>query len=140
MSGKERTGGAERCLRRNTAALCSRGAAFCLGAAGYGGLEVLWRGYTHWTMLLAGGTCLLALRGVSRTPLPFPVQCALGSALITGVELAVGLVCNRALHMAVWDYSAQWGNILGQICPLYSLLWLGLCVPVVGVLRLAARR
>ena len=32
---------------------------FCLGAAGYGLLEYLYRGRTHWTMLLAGGAALV---------------------------------------------------------------------------------
>ena len=28
---------------------------FFLGGIGYAGLEILWRGYTHWTMALTGG-------------------------------------------------------------------------------------
>ena len=33
---------------------------FIVGAAGYAGVEYLYRGYTHWTMVLTGGACLLA--------------------------------------------------------------------------------
>ncbi len=108
---------------------------FLFGAAGYGAIELLWRGRTHWTMLLAGGTCLLALRRLSRSRLPFWAQCLAGSGCITGVEFSVGLVCNRLLRWNVWSYAGCWGNVLGQVCPLYSALWLGLCVPVLGVLR-----
>ena len=31
---------------------------FAIGSVLYGTIEILWRGYTHWTMLLAGGICL----------------------------------------------------------------------------------
>ena len=43
------------------------------------------------------------------------VQAALGTAFITAAELAVGLVVNRALGLQVWDYSREFGNVLGQI-------------------------
>lgn len=110
---------------------------FFLGALGYGGIEILVRGYTHWTMLLAGGLCLLglqALDGRLRT-LPFLVRCAAGALFITGVELCFGLVCNRAMHWAVWDYSAYWGNLWGQICPLFTFFWFLLCIPVFWALQ-----
>ena len=42
------------------------------------------------------------------------------------LELLCGLLVNRALGWAVWDYSAQPGNLWGQICPLYTLLWIPL--------------
>ena len=123
--------------RRLLAGQLAAGSTFVLGAAGYGLLELLWRGHTHWTMLLTGGACLCGLRRVSRCMLPLPTQCALGSGLITGVELLVGLLCNRALHWNVWDYSGHWGNLLGQICPLYSFFWFLLCIPVLALLRAA---
>ena len=34
---------------------------FILGGAAYGLLETLFRGYTHWTMVLTGGACVLTL-------------------------------------------------------------------------------
>ena len=30
---------------------------YSIGAVGYGIIEVLFRGYTHWSMLIAGGLC-----------------------------------------------------------------------------------
>ena len=114
---------------------------FLAGAIGYCGIEVLVRGHTHWTMLLAGGLCLVGLealdRHLARTPLL--LRCLAGAALITGVELVFGLVCNRLLHWAVWDYSAQWGNLWGQVCPRFSIYWFLLCLPVFRVLELARR-
>ena len=92
--------------------------AFAVGATGYPCIEILARGHTHWSMAL---------------------QAALGTAFITAAELAVGLVVNRALGWQVWDYSREFGNVLGQICPLFSFYWFLLCLPVFGLLRLAAR-
>lgn len=106
---------------------------FCIGALGYGALEYLYRGHTHWTMLLAGGLCLMGLYALNQRlfRLPLLVRAAAGSGLITAVELIFGLIFNRGLHMQVWDYSGYWGNLLGQICPLYSFFWFLLCIPVV---------
>lgn len=114
---------------------------FCFGALGYGAIEVGFRGHTHWTMLLAGGLCLVLLNELNGLLAAWPLllRCTAGSLVITGVELSFGLVCNRALHWGVWDYSDQWGNVLGQICPLYTLLWFFLCIPIFGCFTLASR-
>lgn len=105
---------------------------FCIGALGYGGLEIAVRGHTHWTMLLAGGVCLLGLWRISLVlaGVPLLVRCAAGAFFITGVELAAGLLCNRCLHWAVWDYSDQWGNLWGQICPQFTFYWFLLSIPL----------
>ena len=105
---------------------------FCFGALGYGGLELLYRGRTHWSMLLAGGICMVVLYGLNQKLAHWPllVRCCAGAGLITGVEFLFGLIFNRWLCLSVWDYSACWGNLLGQICPLYSFLWFLLCIPL----------
>mgnify|MGYP002274557567 FL=1 len=56
------------------------------------------------------------------------------------MELAFGVVCNLALGWRVWDYSLLWGNLWGQICPLYSSLWFLLCIPIFGSLSLCRAR
>ncbi len=109
---------------------------FALGAMGYGLLEIAWRGCTHWSMLLLGGVCLMGLYRLSLYPLPLLIQCVLGALGITLLELGTGLVCNRIFAMDVWDYSAEWGNFYGQICPRYTLLWFLLCLPIFWVLRI----
>lgn len=47
----------------------------------------------------------------------------------------MGLACRYLLHLAVWDYSALWGNVAGLVCPLYSFYWFLLCFWVLLVLR-----
>ena len=106
--------------------------AFAVGATGYPCIEILARGHTHWSMALLGGICVLALVWIARRypGMNIAVQAALGTAFITAAELAVGLVVNRALGWQVWDYSREFGNVLGQICPLFSFYWFLLCLPI----------
>lgn len=110
---------------------------FVSGGGIYSLLEILWRGYTHWTMAVTGGVCMLLLNGVnrlcSRWALVF--RCLTGSVIITSIEFVVGLIVNRAAGLSVWDYSDMPGNLLGQICPAFSAMWFLLCIPAFGICR-----
>lgn len=98
--------------------------------------EFAWRGSSHWTMFLAGGVCLCLLDGIAcRVSAPLPVCAALGAVAVTGVELAAGLLCTRLFHLKVWDYSREWGNLGGLICPKYTVLWFFLCWFVLWVMQ-----
>ena len=113
--------------------------AAAIGGVGYYTLEVLWRGWSHWTMALTGALCFTLYYALCRIPLPLPL-CALGgAAMITAAELVVGLVVNRMLGWAVWDYSALPFNFMGQISLYYSLLWFALCIPCAWLCRLLCR-
>ena len=113
----------------------------CLvGAFGYGGLEILWRGYTHWTMLLLGGVCFLLLyRIVTRLRCALWRRWLLSAAVITGLECICGCIVNLALNWNVWDYSGEPGNLLGQVCPRFFALWTLLCIPC-SLFALAIRK
>ena len=65
--------------------------------------------------------------------MPLLLQGVLGGLTITVMEFVTGLIVNVWLGMGVWDYSNQFGNILGQICPLYTILWCLLAIPVIVV-------
>ena len=97
---------------------------FYLGGSIYMALELLWRGRTHGSMFLAGGTCFLLIghQGELPDPLPLPARAVIGAGIVTMVELGAGLLANRRYQ--VWDYRDQPGNLWGQICPLFSLLWI----------------
>lgn len=105
---------------------------WCLGAIVYGLVEVLARGYTHWTMVITGGFALLMLYAINRrlSGSNLLLRCAVGCIAITAVEFAVGAVVNLALGWNVWDYSDEAFNLLGQICLKTSFYWFLLCVPV----------
>ena len=47
---------------------------------------------------------------------------AIGVILIT-IEFIAGLIFIKGLGMKLWDYSKQWGNTFGVICPLYDVIW-----------------
>ncbi|MCD7999048.1 MAG: putative ABC transporter permease [Clostridiales bacterium] len=90
-------------------------------------LELVWRGQSHWTMFLLGGLCFVVLGLINEIlPLDMPLwqQVLIGAAIITALEFLTGCIINLLLGWNVWDYSKLPGNILGQICPLYCLLWL----------------
>ncbi len=102
---------------------------FLVGAAGYALMEIAFRGYTHWSMVLTGGACLLSLYyiNLSVKDMPITLKAIIGAIVITIYELSVGLIVNKWFGMNVWDYSDMHGNYNGLICPLFSLLWFLLC-------------
>ncbi len=112
-----------------------------LGAMLYGGLEMLWRGRTHWTMLLAGGICF-SLMYIITTRSGWPlwtiwIVCAL---IITTVEFLFGVVVNLRLGWNVWDYSSRPLNLFGQVCPLFTIIWFFLSIPGTALCSLIQRR
>lgn len=103
---------------------------FLTGAVGYAIVELLWRGRTHPTMMLAGGLSFISFSFIAKEfeSAPLIAKAILASLTVTLIELAFGLVFNVWLKMAIWDYSDQPFNLLGQICPLFSVFWCGLAL------------
>ena len=59
----------------------------------------------------------------------------IGAVGVSVLELGTGLACRRLLHVEVWDYSQEWGNLAGLVCPKYTALWFLLCLWVLGMMR-----
>ena len=99
---------------------------FYTGGTVYLSLELLYRGRSHGSMFLAGGLCFLLIGHLNRVEpkLPLPLRAVVGAAIVTAVELGAGMLVNRQYQ--VWDYRDQPGNFMGQICPLFSALWIPL--------------
>ena len=119
--------------------MLERAMLFLLGGGGYLAIELAWRGASHWTMFLAGGICLCVLQALTVRPVCLPLAAGAGAAAVSGLEVCIGLACREVLHIAVWDYSAEWGNLAGLVCPRYCLYWFLLCGWVILVLRVARR-
>lgn len=102
---------------------------FLIGFTLYITIEVLWRGYSHWSMGLLGGLCFLVIGSLNEIfpwDLELLWQVLISAAIITVLELAAGLVLNIWLGLGIWDYSQLKWNILGQISLVYTLLWIPL--------------
>ena len=113
------------------------GLVFALGALGYGAVEVLYRGFTHWTMMIAGGVCFTLLYLISaKSRSKLWRKCLMGGAAITAVEFIAGAIVNLYLGWNVWDYGSQRLNLLGQICLSFSVLWTLMCLPCMVFCRL----
>lgn len=96
------------------------------GGSTYVTLEVLWRGYSHWTMLILAATVFVViglLNEVWSWQTSLTLQVVTGTIVATVLEFVTGCVVNRWLGWAVWDYSNIPGNLLGQICPQYTAIW-----------------
>lgn len=100
---------------------------FWFGGSTYVTLEVLWRGYSHWTMLLLAGALFVIiglLNEIWQWSTSVICQAVIGAGIATVLEFITGCIVNVWLKWDVWDYSNMWGNILGQVCPLFTLLWI----------------
>ena len=98
-----------------------------IGGAIYIALEMIWRGRTHWTMFFLGGLCFVLIGLINELIpwcMPLWQQALIGTGIITSLEFVTGCIVNLALGWNVWDYSEMPGNVLGQICPQYTVLWI----------------
>ena len=110
---------------------------FAIGGILYSLIEIAWRGYTHISMAIAGGLCLMGIFFIERRfkNIPLLVKCLSGAMLITTVEFCFGCVVNRAMGLSVWDYSDRPFNIMGQICPLFTAIWFVISIPAFFLCR-----
>lgn len=111
------------------------------GGVLYFGLEVLWRGWSHWSMAVCGGICFLVIYRINESfrELTFPLRALLGAVSVTAIEFLTGCVVNLWWGLGVWDYSALPLNLMGQICLPGSVIWFLLCLPA-GALCFLIRR
>jgi uncharacterized membrane protein len=45
------------------------------------------------------------------------------AAAMTLIEYITGLIFIKGMHVKLWDYTGNWGNIQGIICPMFSFFW-----------------
>lgn len=94
-------------------------------------LEGIWHipsgGYTNIVMLPIGGLCGICIGAINQIPkfynMKILYQCIISTAIILFVEFLSGCILNLWLGLGIWDYTGLPLNILGQVCPLYGILW-----------------
>ena len=97
-----------------------------IGGIIYTIMEILFRGYTHYSMFILGGICFIALGLINEIvpwEMPLTVQMLIGCVIITILEFISGCILNLWLKLNIWDYSNLPLNLLGQICLPFSILW-----------------
>ena len=99
----------------------------------YSIVEILFRGYTFNSMFIVGGICGVFIGLINdKTPdMPLIYQCLIGSLIVTTIEFISGYILNIHLGLGIWDYSNQPYNFMGQICPMFSVAWFFLSIPVI---------
>ena len=115
---------------------------FLAGGIIYPCLEIICRGYSDFSMAVAGGLCLCLIDRVCNYRLkarPLVEKCAVGSMIITTVEFITGILVNLVLKLNVWDYSQLPMNIMGQVCVPFSLLWSLITIPALQLCNLYDR-
>ena len=77
------------------------------------------------------GFGVIVLYGVSNIPLGITIQAwdivariAIIGVGMTLIEFVAGLIFIKGFKIKLWDYSDRKGNIMGIICPSFSLIWL----------------
>ncbi len=107
---------------------------FLIGGFIYSIIEILWRGYSHWTMVILGGICFVSIGCLNEfinwyTPLW--KQALSGMVIITLLEFITGCIVNLLLKWDVWDYSDVPLNFMGQICVPFMFIWFFLSVAAI---------
>lgn len=103
---------------------------FLFGGIVYYLIEILWRGHSHYSMMILGGLCFFIIGFLNESKLLNGIgllyQMIISSGIITILEFIFGLILNIYLKMNIWDYSNLPFNIMGQICLPFTIAWFGL--------------
>lgn len=103
-----------------------------LGGSIYYGIELIYRGYSHLSMILVGGLCFIEIGLINEVlswNMKFWKQVLIGDILVLITEFISGVILNILLGLNIWDYSNLPFNLLGQICLPFAIMWL----PIVAI-------
>lgn len=107
---------------------------FLAGGNLYYLIEMLWRGYSHFSMFILGGICFILIGLINEYftfKMPLWKQQLISAVIVTIMELLAGIILNIWLGLDIWDYSNLRCNLLGQITLQYSILWFFLSLPAI---------
>lgn len=102
-----------------------------LGGSIYYTIEMVFRGFSHWSMFLLGGLSMVFFgqQGIwTEWKDPLWKQVLRCTLFVTAGEFITGIIVNKWMKWEVWDYSDQPFQLFGQICVPFIILFSGLCV------------
>ena len=88
----------------------------------YYGVEILYRGYSHWTMAVLAGIIAILIGSLNDTfsyEMPFDLQILVGTCFATVFEGIAGIILNVFLGLGIWDYSNLWGTFFFEQCNIF---------------------
>lgn len=101
------------------------------GGLSYFYMEIAFRNYSHYSMIICGGLCFLIVGMIgdyildkeSNILKAIVLIMFFGSLTITTLELFTGIIVNMLMGLDVWDYTSMKYNVYGQICLGYTSIW-----------------
>lgn len=115
--------------------LSEYGFLWLLGGSFYYSFEIIFRGFSHWSMFVLGGLCMVffAFQGQAmHWREPMWIQVIRCTIFVTAGEFITGILVNKWFGLEVWDYSDQPFQVLGQVCLPFAVIFSGLCA--VGII------
>lgn len=96
-------------------------------------VEIIARGFSHWTMFVVGGICFILVGLINEiTPnMKMIFQMLISALIITCIEFASGCILNLLLGLNIWDYTLEPFNLMGQISLKHSIYWFLLSYPAI---------
>ena len=112
---------------------------FWFGGSAYVTFEVFYRNRSHWSMFILAGVIFIIV-GCFNEFLNWTIltQTIIGTLFAVVSEFIFGCVLNLYYHLNIWDYSNLPGNILGQVCPQFTIIWFILvfaCIIIDDIIR-----
>lgn len=91
-------------------------------------LEWIWRfGSSNIIMIFIGGICSVLIGLLNEYQQYYKLkiyqQSLIGTFIVLVIEFFSGMFLNVYLGLNLWSYFDTWGNLYGQICIPYALLW-----------------
>ena len=102
-----------------------------LGGCIYYGIEMGFRGFSHWSMFVVGGFAFLfcIMQGIKmKWEEGLWIQVIRAVVFTISLEFITGIIFNKWLKKNIWDYSDQPLQLWGQICLPFAIIFSGLLV------------
>lgn len=110
---------------------------FLLCSIIYCGIEIVYRGWTHWTMALLSGIlgvlCIDTPNNILGYDIDYSIQVLISTILCTIGEGITGLIVNVKFKLHIWDYSALPFTFFWGQCNLFFVFAWALIIGAFGI-------